>query len=90
MTTDDDATPPEADRTVDAAFDPNAGGSTGAVVNGFAIQPDGKIVGAGTISDMTDEVALLRVDDQCGRRRAVLERRPHQPQSLEIAPFVEA
>lgn len=28
-----------------------------------AIQPDGKIVGAGTISDMTDEVALLRVDD---------------------------
>ena len=34
--------------------------------------------------------ALFRVDDQCGRRRAVLERRPHQRQTRKIRLFIEA
>ncbi|MGH7946606.1 MAG: delta-60 repeat domain-containing protein, partial [Opitutaceae bacterium] len=41
-----------ANGTVDTSFEPSAGGSTGAVVNGFAIQPDGKVIAAGDFSDL--------------------------------------
>lgn len=38
--------------TVDTAFDPGTGGSTSAVVNGFAIQSDNKIVAVGNFGDL--------------------------------------
>ncbi|MSU49012.1 MAG: hypothetical protein EXS37_08000 [Opitutus sp.] len=42
-----------ANGTVDTAFDPLAGGSTGAIVNAFAIQPDGKIIAVGSFGDLS-------------------------------------
>jgi len=41
-----------ANGAVDVAFDPAAGGSTGAVVNGFAVQPDNKVIAVGSFSDL--------------------------------------
>ncbi len=37
---------------VDTAFDANTGGSTGAIVNGLAIQPDGKVIAVGSFADL--------------------------------------
>lgn len=37
---------------VDTTFDPNTGGSTGAIVNGLAIQPDGKVIAVGSFADL--------------------------------------
>ncbi len=41
-----------ANGTVDAAFDPGTGGSTGAIVNGLAVQPDGKVIAVGSFADL--------------------------------------
>jgi uncharacterized delta-60 repeat protein len=37
---------------VDTAFDAAAGGSTGAIVNALAVQPDGRVIAAGSFSDL--------------------------------------
>jgi uncharacterized delta-60 repeat protein len=37
---------------VDSTFDPGAAGSTGAIVNGFAMQPDGKVIAVGSFADL--------------------------------------
>ena len=51
---------------VDLTFNPLTGGSTGAVVNGFAIQPDGKIVAVGSFADLggakSANIARFRAD----------------------------
>lgn len=41
-----------ANGTVDTAFDAGAGGSTSAIVNGLAIQPDGRIIAVGSFVDL--------------------------------------
>jgi uncharacterized delta-60 repeat protein len=41
-----------ANGAVDTMFEPRAGGSTGAIVNAFAIQPDGKVIAVGSFSDL--------------------------------------
>ncbi len=37
---------------VDTAFDASTGGSTGAVVNALAVQPDGRVIAAGSFGDL--------------------------------------
>ena len=37
---------------VDATFDASAGGATGAVVNGLAVQTDGKVIAVGSFADL--------------------------------------
>ena len=41
-----------ANGTVDVAFDPTAGGATGAVVNGIAVQADNRIIAVGSFADL--------------------------------------
>ena len=41
-----------ANVTVDTGFDPGAGGSTGAIVNAFAVQPDDRLIAVGSFSDL--------------------------------------
>jgi uncharacterized delta-60 repeat protein len=41
-----------ANGSVDTTFEASAGGSTGAIVNGFAIQPDGKVIAVGSFGDL--------------------------------------
>jgi uncharacterized delta-60 repeat protein len=41
-----------ANGTVDTGFDPGAGGSTGAIVNAFAVQPDDRLIAVGSFSDL--------------------------------------
>lgn len=41
-----------ANGTLDATFDPGAGGSTGALISGFAVQSDGKVIAVGNFSDL--------------------------------------
>ncbi len=37
---------------VDTTFDADAGGATGAIVNGLAVQPDGKVIAVGNFADL--------------------------------------
>jgi uncharacterized delta-60 repeat protein len=41
-----------ASGAVDPTFDANAGGATGAIVNGLAVQPDGKVIAVGSFADL--------------------------------------
>jgi uncharacterized delta-60 repeat protein len=41
-----------ANGTLDTAFDPGAGGTTGAVVNAFAVQADNKVIAVGNFADL--------------------------------------
>ena len=41
-----------ASGAVDLAFDPGTGGSTGAIVNGLAVQADGKVIAVGSFADL--------------------------------------
>jgi uncharacterized delta-60 repeat protein len=41
-----------ANGAVDPAFDASAGGATGAVVNGLAVQADGKVIAVGNFADL--------------------------------------
>ncbi|WP_414662592.1 hypothetical protein [Horticoccus sp. 23ND18S-11] len=41
-----------ANGTVDTTFTPDTGGSTGSVVNAFAVQPDGRVIAVGNFADL--------------------------------------
>ena len=41
-----------ANGTVDPAFNPGTGGATGALINAFAVQADGKVIAVGNFSDL--------------------------------------
>ena len=41
-----------ANGSVDSTFEVNAGGATGAIVNGLAVQADGRIIAVGSFSDL--------------------------------------